>query len=146
MTRGEQIIENIKGAFADIRKRYPLVTDEDLSEGGAIYYMNGNDGTFFDWHTNGNTCEFYMLHDNKVGFIKLYVNVDDTYTAYTYPNGEMCSVETISGDLNDGDALYLATILYRKADKDYTYDANINKIDFSYEPTVWELADMDGTY
>ena len=146
MTRGQQIIEKIKAVFADIRKRYPQITDEDLDKNGAIYYMNGNDGTDFDWKVNDNTSEFYMYHANEIGFIKLYVNRGDTYTAYVYPNGEMKAVETIKGDLDKGDSLYLATILLRKADMNLLWDEDITGIDFSYEPKEWELQDMNYEY
>lgn len=145
MTRGEQIIVKIKNVFTEIRKRYPLITDDDLHENGAIFYMNGNDGTDFDWSLNDRTSEFYMCHSNEIGFIKLYVNKDDTYTAYVFPNGEMSAVETIRGNL-DEESLYLATLLYYKADREYIYDANIEEIDFSYEPKDWEMHTMSGEY
>lgn len=146
MTRGQQIIEKIKGVFSEIREKYSYITDEDLYSNGAIFYLNGNDGTDFDWNANDHTSEFYMLHENEIGFIKLYVNKGDTYTAYVYPNGEMSAVETIKGELGKGDSLYLATILYRKADKEYIYDEIIDEIDFSYEPKEWEMRDMNQEY
>ena len=132
MTRGQQIIEKIKSVFAEIREKYPLITDEDLHKDGAIFYMNGN--------------EFYMYHKNEIGFIKLYVNKGDTYTAYVFPNGEMSATETIRGRLNNGDSLYLATILYRKADRKYIYDEVIDEIDFTYEPKWWEMQEMKNEY
>lgn len=146
MTRGQQIVEKIKGVFAEIREKYPFITDEDLLENSAIFYMNGNDGTDFDWNANEHTSEFYMYHENEIGFIKLYVNKGDTYTAYVYPNGEMSAVETIRGNLDEGDSLYLAALLYRKADREYIYDATIDEIDFSYEPDEWELQEMKNEY
>ena len=146
MTRGQLIIEKIKGVFAEIREKYPFITDEDLHSNGAIFYMNGWDGTDFDWNANDHTSEFYMFHENEIGFIKLYVNKCDTYTAYVYPNGEMSAIETIRGDLGKGDSLYLAALLYRKADREYIYDAIIDEIDFSYEPGEFELIEMNGDY
>ena len=146
MARGQEIIEKIKGVFAEIREKYPLIADEDLHSKGAIFYMNGNDGTDFDWNANDHTSEFYMYHENEIGFIKLYVNKGDTYTAYVFPNGEMSSTETIRGNLNKGDSLYLAALLYRKADREYIYDAVIDEIDFSYEPYEWEMQEMNGTW
>lgn len=146
MTRGQQITEKIKTVFSEIREKYPLITDEDLHSKGAIFYMNGNDGTDFDWNANDRCCEFYMYHSNEIGFIKLFVNKGDTYTAYVYPNGEMSAVETIRGELSDGDSLYLAALLYRKADREYIYDAIIDEIDFSYEPNGWELQEMKNEY
>ena len=85
-----------------------------------------------------------MYHENEIGFIKLYVNKGDTYTAYVYPNGEMSAIETIRGDLDEGDSLYLAALLYRKADREYIYDEIIDEIDFTYEPKEWELSEMRG--
>lgn len=146
MTRGQYIIEEIKNIFADIREKYPLITDKDLHNKGAIFYMNGNDGTDFDWNVNGRCCEFYMYHENEIGFIKLCVNVGDTYTAYVFPNGEMKAVETIKGNLDEGDSLYLAAILLRKADMNLIWDEDIKEIDFSYEPKEWELQDMNDEY
>ena len=146
MTRGQRIIEQVKNVFADIRQGYPQIKDEDLDKNGAIYYMNGNDGTDFDWNVNGNTSEFYMYHKNEIGFIKLYVNKDDTYTAYVYPNGEMKAVETIRGYLGEGDSLYLATILWTQTDRKLIWDEDITEIDFSYEPKEQELLDMGHNY
>lgn len=146
MTRGQEIIETIKTIFADIRERYPYITDEDLHSKGAIFYMNGNDGTDFDWNANDQTSEFYMYHENEIGFIKLYVNKGDTYTAYVFPNGEMSATETIKGNLEEGDSLYLAALLYQKADREYIYDAIIDEIDFTYEPKSWELSQMNDEY
>ena len=146
MTRGQRIIEQVKNVFADIRQRYPQITDENLDKNGAIYYMNGNDGTDFDWNVNGHTSEFYMYHKNEIGFIKLYVNKDDTYTAYVYPNGEMNAVETIRGDFYKGDSLYLATILWTQTDRKLIWDEDIAKIDFSHEPKEQELLDMGHNY
>lgn len=146
MTRGQKITEKIKCVFAEIREKYPLITDEDLHSKGAIFYMNGNDGTYFDWNVNDRCCEFYMYHSNEIGFIKLFVNKGDTYTAYVYPNGEMSAIETVKGSLEEGDSLYLATLLYHKADRKYIYDAVIDEIDFSYEPDEWELQEMKNEY
>ena len=58
----------------------------------------------------------------------------------------MSAAETIRGDLNKGDSLYLAALLYRKADREYIYDAIIDEIDFSYEPKEWELQEMKNEY
>lgn len=146
MTRGQEIIIKITDVFADIRKRYPHITDEDLHSKGAIFYMNGNDGTDFDWSVNERCCEFYIYHSNEIGFIKLCVNVGDTYTAYVYPNGEMKAVETFKGDLDEGDSLYLATVLWIQADRKLIWDEIITEIDFSYEPKEWELQDMNHEY
>lgn len=53
-----KVIEYIKKA----REMLPEVTDDMLYGNGAIYYMNGNDGTAFDWEANDRCCEFYMFY------------------------------------------------------------------------------------
>lgn len=36
----------------------PHVKAENLEENGAIYYMNGRNGTEFDWYVNGKISDF----------------------------------------------------------------------------------------
>ena len=70
-----KVIEYIKKA----REMFPEVTDDMLCGNGAIYYMNGNDGTEFDWEMNGRCCEFYLFYkETEMGFLKVFVNDDDT--------------------------------------------------------------------
>ena len=145
MTRGQRIIEKIQSIFAGIRQRYQHIIDQDLYNNGAIYYMNKCDGTEFTWKAHSRCCEFYILHPNKMGFIKLNVNKGDTYTAYVYQDSGYITtenyrnIETNRGSLSDGDSSYLAAILYAKADMENIRDASITEIDFSYEPDECEL-------
>ena len=65
MTRTERIIKNIKEYIAHARKRFPEITDdmlytEDTTE--FIFYMNGNDGTPFDYSANDMLCEFMIYY------------------------------------------------------------------------------------
>lgn len=46
------------------------INKADLYNGGAIYYMNGNDGTDFDFQANNRSCEFYVFWNNEKGAIK----------------------------------------------------------------------------
>ena len=146
MTRGQEIIKEVENFFAEIRAKYPNITDDMLDSQGAIYYMNGNDGTDFDWNANQRCCEFYMFHKNEMGFIKVNVCVGGDMEAYVYPNGEMKPAEELKSWIGKEDALYLATLLYEMADKKHIYDATITEIDFSYEPKEWELRSMNEAY
>ena len=51
---------------------------------GAVHYMNGNDGTDFDYSCNGHACEFYVFWKNESGAIKVYVE-ENSMVAYVYP-------------------------------------------------------------
>lgn len=75
MKNGKTLIDKVMKVIEDTRKKYPQITDDMLYGRGAIYYMNGNDGTFFDWTVNDRCCEFFVFYrSTELGFIKLFVN------------------------------------------------------------------------
>ena len=43
----------------------PDVSQESLEDGGKIFYMNGKDGTEFDWFVNGRLCPFMSFTATK---------------------------------------------------------------------------------
>lgn len=49
----QHVLDYIKSS---IRDRFPEITDSMLIENGTIFYMNGNDGTNFDFDMNDRTC------------------------------------------------------------------------------------------
>lgn len=55
----QQVLDYIK---SNIRDRFPEIKDDMLIENGVVYYMNGNDGTSFDFDMNDRTCEFVNMH------------------------------------------------------------------------------------
>ena len=63
------MLNQIVGIVNEIRKEYPVIGNE---LDGKIYYMNGNDGTDFDWEANDRLCEFMVFHENEYGYIKNY--------------------------------------------------------------------------
>jgi len=63
----------------------PEVKAEELCDNGAIYYMNGNDGTDFDWACNDRLCEFYKFYKStEYGFIKVFVEKSGYMRGYLY--------------------------------------------------------------
>ena len=58
----QQVLNYIR---ENIRDRFPEVTDSMLIDNGAIYYMNGNDGTDFDFEMNDRTCEFMSFYKSS---------------------------------------------------------------------------------
>ena len=66
-----KMLKPIVDTINEIRNEYPIIGNE---LDGKIYYMNGNDGTDFDWKCNGRTCEFMVFNDNEMGYIKLDIN------------------------------------------------------------------------
>ncbi len=66
-------IEQIKGIVADIRAKYPRITDEMLLDDGKITYANGNDSTSFDWSCNDRLCEFMVYHNSGYSPTRLFL-------------------------------------------------------------------------
>ena len=129
-------INKVKNYFHFIRAQYPEITDDMLDEEGKIYYMNGNDGTDFDWGCNDRLCEFYVFFredgdKNGNGFIKVFVNKNDTMTAYVYADGGMHPTDKpVPVQLDDGDAARLAAQMLFIADNRDIFDRPIDELDF----------------
>lgn len=69
----------------NISKYAKEITNEQLTDNGAIYYMNGNDGTGFDFKYNGRTCEFMKFYKStELGLIKAYLTADGFIKGYLW--------------------------------------------------------------
>ena len=86
---GLEFKREIERIFKVARKMCPNITNDMLYNNGAIYYMNGNDGTEFDWNMNNRLCEFLVFHKNEMGFIKAFVNMDNSIDMYIFEDGGM---------------------------------------------------------
>ena len=86
---GFEFKREIERIFKVARKIYPNITEDMLYNNGAIYYMNGNDSTHFDWNYNGRLCEFYVFHKSEHAFIKAFVNNDGSIDVCIYEYGGM---------------------------------------------------------
>lgn len=141
MSKGRDIINKVIGYINDVRAEYPEITDSMLLGDGAIYYMNGNDSTAFDWEANNRCCEFYLFYKStEMGFIKVFVNSDDTIDGYLYlDEGRADAVELPCKVLFEEDALYLASLLNIVADGEGLYDEPISKFDFDRELASYEM-------
>lgn len=78
-------IKMIKSYINDMRKRYPVKEGEPPLE-PHIYYMNGNDGTEFDWDCNNRTCEFFVFFNSpkQLGYMKVYATKHGTLEGYVW--------------------------------------------------------------
>ena len=145
MTEGRKILNKVLNYIEEARSKHPEITNDLLCDDGKVFYMNGNDGTDFDWKCNGRCCEFYLFYkETEYGFIKVFVNDDDTMSGYVYldkGHGEAIHLE--KADLNNGEALYLASLLQLEADDNNIWDATIDKINFDRELKSYELLSDD---
>ena len=135
ISTGRIIINKVIAYMNKAREMFPEVTDDMLYGNGAIYYMNGNDGTEFDWNVNDRCCEFYLFYkETEMGFIKVLVNKDDTISGYVYDDkgyGEAIKLEYTN--LLNGESKYLVSLLKKEADNKGIWDNDIRKINFDSE-------------
>ncbi len=143
----DKILEQIKKTIKKSIKEYlPEVKPEDLEENGAIYYMNAQNGTEWDYYINEHLSYFMVFYNNKenLGAVKLSLYTDGHFTLYLYNEKGKNLLKTIDSkiDIVENSVLKFATLLkVQMDDKDYL-DANIDKIDINKEPTEEELNDF----
>lgn len=130
---GYEFKREIERIFKVARKMYPDITDDMLDSNGAIFYMNGNDGTSFDWNVNERLCEFYIFHKNEMGFIKSFINKNNTIEMYIYENGGSKPTYIFSEEMEKLKAVDFAKIMNYIADSEYLWDVSIDDLDWDVD-------------
>lgn len=143
----DKILEQIKKVINNSIKEYmPEVKPENLEENGAIYYMNGQNGTEWDYYVNEHLSYFMVFYNDKenLGAAKLNLYPDGYYTLYLYNKKGKNLLKTIDSKIDavENDVLKFATLLKVQMDDKDNWDANIDKIDISKEPTEEEFIDF----
>ena len=49
-----------------MKENMPEISSDTLEEGGKVYYMNGKNGTEYDWFVNDHLPTFVILCGNRV--------------------------------------------------------------------------------
>ena len=111
----------------------PNITDDMLDSNGAIYYMNGNDSTQFDWSCNNRLCEFYVFHKNEIGFIKAFVNSDNTIDMYIYEDAGMSPTYKFTKEMENLKASSFANLMNYIADDNNLWDKPIDELDWDVD-------------
>lgn len=150
MKKTSEILSTVISYIDLVRRTHPEIKDEVLDHNGAVFYMNGNDGTDFDWNCNERMCEFMIYFrengpQNGMGFIKAFVNENDTVSVYVYADGGYRPTEDILRfNLAEGEAYQLAAAMYLAADKKNLWDRPVAEIDVdSVRPTKHTLYEED---
>lgn len=138
---GYRFKEEIESIFARARKTCPNITDDMLDTTGAIYYMNGNDGTRFDWGCNGRLCEFYVFHKNEIGFIKVTVEKNNEVCVYIYEDAGMSPTNRYKEKLENFKAIDFANLMYRIADQRYMWDKDIDDLNWDIDSNDCDCID-----
>lgn len=141
---GNEFRKEIERIFKVARNMYPNVTDEMLDTNGAIHYMNGNDSTAFDWNCNNRLCEFLIFHKNEMGFIKAFVNSDNTIDMCIYETDDaMQPTYKFTEEMENLKASDFAKVMNYIADDNGLYDKPIDELDWDVD--VMECYDISET-
>nr|MCR4949753.1 hypothetical protein [Solobacterium sp.] len=132
----------------EIRQHLKDVTDDMLEEGGAVYYMNGKNGTEFDWHVNNRLSDLFIFYTDKenLGAAKAQVYRDGTMLVWTYEDHghKPGSEQQIDLHIPEEEMEKLAAVLRNVADDKRIWDTALSKIDTDREADeamVREFAD-----
>ena len=144
---GYEFKREIERIFKVAREMYPNITDDMLHTNGAIHYMNGKDGTSFDWNANDRLCEFYVYHKNEMGFIKAFVNRDNTIDMYIYEDGGMKPTYKFTEEMENLSAKSFANLMDTIADREYKYDRPIDELDWDVDTMeCYDINDYEDEY
>lgn len=128
--------ENIKENLIDVKP-------EDLEENGAIYYMNGKNGTDWDYYVNEHLSPFMVFYNDKenLGAIKLNLFTDGYVEILIYnEKGKNLLKKTHTTiDKSKEEIFKFAVLLENRMDDNFIWDANIDKIDINTEITIEEI-------
>lgn len=133
MSTAERVKQQVLNYIREnIRDRFPEITDDMLLENGVVYYMNGNDGTCFDFEMNDRTCEFMSFYkSSNYGFFKIFVTRDGLIDGYAYlEEGYGESIRLEPEHVGEKEAKEFARALQKYADNLKKWDCNIEDIVF----------------
>ncbi len=110
----------------------------DLERDGAIFYMNGRNGTAFDWYVNERFPSFPIFYNDEenLGAAKAMLHTDGNLTVYVY--GDKGHAEPMSFeryiDATAEELLDLAVTLTGKADGNTIWDEDIRSLEADGKP------------
>lgn len=111
----------------------PEVTDQELEKDGALFYMNGQNGTEFDWYVNDRLSSFMVFYNDEanLGAVKLLLNRSGTVDVFLYgeQGKQFLKQVTVPVKATESELLELAVLLRREADDQRLWDTDIEMLD-----------------
>lgn len=115
-----------------LKEKLPEISLSDLEDNGAVFYMNGKNGTAFDWYVNDHLPCFFMFYGDKenLGAVKAMLYNDCNMSVYVYGEKGHAQPVELNYDIDtDAKKLFdLAVLLTDNADNKKVWDADIRKI------------------
>lgn len=139
-----RILNEIKEIIKkNINEYLPEVKPSDLEENGTVYYMNGKNGTEFDWYVNEHLPSFMVFYNDEqnLGAAKLLIYVNGKVVLYLYEdkgNKLIKEIET-SIEIIEDELFKLAVILKNETEDKDIWDESIDKVNMDVEITEEEI-------
>lgn len=135
-----RILAEIKKIMDNCLETYlPEVNRSELEDDGAVFYMNGNNGTEFDWYVNEKLSYFMIFYndDANLGAVKATIYNSGEVVVYTYGSQgkELVNETQTSIDVTEKELLELAVVLRFEADDKLIWDRSIEEINTDYAPS-----------
>lgn len=103
-----------------LAEKLPDVSKSDLENDGAVFYMNGKNGTAFDWFVNDRLPNFFIFYNDKenLGAVKGMLYNDGGFTLYVYGNKGHDKPIEMNHDIEaqENELFHLAVLLTKNAD------------------------------
>ena len=139
-----RILNEIKEIIKkNINEYLPEVKPSDLEENGTVYYMNGKNGTEFDWYVNEHLPSFMVFYNDEqnLGAAKLLIYANGKVVLYLYEdkgNKLIKEIET-SIEIIEDELFKLAVILKNETEDKDIWDESIDKVNMDVEITEEEI-------
>lgn len=129
-----RILNDIRTKIQEaLKKEMPEVLPDDLEEGGKVYYMNGKNGTEFDWFVNEHLPSFMVFYNDEenLGAAKAAVYTDGGMVIYLFDDHGRNMKKEVKTFLDEDEAeiLMLAAFLRLAADEKRVWDAALDRLD-----------------
>ena len=132
-----RIIEDVEDLVHKLFQEHREFDDAN----SELYYMNGNDGTDFDWKVNGHICELMVFHPNDNGAIKILITHKGNLYAYMYGYNAMLPFSKMDckARYSKDEVETLAEFLFDNLDGNKVWDLPISVADLdASDYTEWQ--------
>lgn len=115
------LIELKKNMKECLEKYVSDILPDDLEDRGAIFYMNGKNGTEFDWYVNDKVSDFMIFYNDEdnLGAVKATIYNNGELLIYVYGEQGKNVVQRVQTnlDVTTDEVLELAIIFRNKPDE-----------------------------
>lgn len=139
---GDKILSYFLSEIQKKREEFPEITDDMLEP--SIYYINGKNGTDFDWKENNHTSYFSIFYKTDTPFLSMAIGVNKNHEGiihgYVNANGVIMDFSyPITPQPFQYDQLHIfAEYLYAHSDHYENYNASIDDLFPSKSLTLCE--------